>query len=181
VYKEVHEDSRIESTHKLPSEVEFRKRSIKYLAYILIIIIIDQYSKFAAFNFLTSLPYKTYKVNDFFNLVTAWNKGISFGMFNNSLYSNIIFLALASSIVLYLIMLLYKSTSKFTSSALSLIIGGAIGNIIDRLRFKAVADFIEWHIGSYYWPAFNIADAAICLGVTLLIIDSIINKKDRIV
>jgi signal peptidase II len=155
--------------------------NIRPLAYILVIIIIDQYSKFTAFDFLANLPYKTYKVNDFFNLVTAWNRGISFGMFNNASYSNIIFLALASSIVLYLIMLLYKSTSQFTSSALSLIIGGAIGNIIDRIRFKAVADFIEWHIGSYYWPAFNIADAAICLGVTLLIIDSFINKKDRIV
>jgi signal peptidase II len=75
---------------------------------------------------------------------------------------------------------LMKSTSKFESISLGLIIGGAIGNVIDRLRFGAVADFFDVYVGQYHWPAFNIADASICIGVALLLIHGLfLDKTDK--
>ena len=63
--------------------------------------------------------------------------------------------------------------------ALGLIIGGAVGNIVDRLRFGAVADFLDFHIGAYHWPAFNLADASITVGIALLLIDALLIRRER--
>ena len=62
--------------------------------------------------------------------------------------------------------------NRVLASALALVIGGALGNLYDRVMFGYVIDFVQWHVAGYYWPAFNIADSAICLGAGLLILDS---------
>jgi len=102
-----------------------------------------------------------------FNLTMVWNEGVSFGLFQGLGIWPLV--TMAAVISLYLSVLLKKSTSKFESIGLGIIIGGAIGNIIDRLRFGAVADFFDVYIGQYHWPAFNIADSAICIGVAMLL------------
>lgn len=105
----------------------------------------------------------------FFNIVYVWNRGVSFGMFNSIENSQIILSLLQGSIALILIILLYRNKDKYVSYAFSIIIGGALGNVIDRIKNGAVADFLDFHIASYHWPAFNVADSAIFIGVMMLL------------
>lgn len=109
------------------------------------------------------------EVLPFFNLVEVWNTGISFGMFNQLPYGRWLLSALAMVIVLFLLRWLWLEESKITAAALGLIIGGAIGNVMDRLRLGAGADYLDFHALGYHWPAFNVTDSAIFLGVLVLI------------
>lgn len=135
-----------------------------------IIVIIDQLSKSIMVN---EYPFIKIEVTNFFNLALVYNKGISFGLLNNIKYSNYIFCLISSLIVCFLIKWFKDSNQKYESIGLSLVIGGAIGNIIDRLIYPGVVDFLEVHWQNHYWPSFNIADSAICLGVCILLISSI--------
>ena len=78
-------------------------------------------------------------------------------------------------------MLRQHPQQKLLSLALSLVMGGALGNVIDRVRFGAVVDFVQWHVAGYYWPAFNVADSAITIGAVLLVIEQLTatNKKEN--
>jgi len=109
-------------------------------------------------------------VTPFMNLVLVWNKGISFGMFNNE-NSNFgwIFIVISVAMVLGLTVWLLISKDKFTAISLGLIIGGAVGNIIDRVRLGAVVDFIDVFVSKYHWPAFNIADSCIAIGACIML------------
>jgi signal peptidase II len=135
---------------------------------------LDQASKFYFYDLLVADGQRAIEVLPFFNLVTVWNYGISFGMFNNgSASGSIVFVGLALAIVVALLLWLRSATSPLVAAALGLVIGGAIGNVIDRLRFGAVFDFLDFHVAGWHWPAFNVADSAICFGVVLLCIDAL--------
>jgi signal peptidase II len=114
---------------------------------------------------------------DFFSLVYVWNRGVSFGMFNNLENSQIIFSVVQFSIVLILFFWLYYNKKIHITYALGLIIGGAFGYLIDRIRNGAVADFLDFHIASYHWPAFNLADSWVFIGVMILIFDDLLFTK----
>jgi signal peptidase II len=109
-------------------------------------------------------------VLSFFNLVEVWNPGISFGMFNDLTHGQWLLSALALAITFILLRWLWRTHDKFTSIALALVIGGAVGNTVDRLRYGAVADYLDFHAFGYHWPAFNITDTAICIGVIMLML-----------
>ena len=112
----------------------------------------------------------------YFNLVKAWNTGVSFSMFDNhGSYGVIALSVVALLIVGFLVHWLYSETNKFLQVSLGFIIGGAIGNVIDRIKFGAVFDFLDFHINGQHWPAFNIADSFICIGATLIIIHGIVS------
>lgn len=145
----------------------------------LFILIIDQITKCLAVNNLIE-NISVNQITSFFNLVLVYNKGISFGLFNQIDYSNYIFLSLSIIIICFLLKWLKDSVMLTESLALGLIIGGAIGNIVDRIFRPGVVDFIQLHWHEYYWPNFNIADSAICLGVMVLIILSIDIKRDSV-
>ncbi len=114
----------------------------------------------------------------FFNIILVWNNGVSFSMFsNNTLIGRFLLIALSVIITTYVALYLKKEQNKLNRFALILIIAGAIGNILDRLRYGAVIDFLDFYIGKYHWPAFNLADIYICVGVGLIILNSIISKK----
>ncbi|MAS86462.1 MAG: signal peptidase II [Micavibrio sp.] len=169
----------------------------KHIALILILLIVlaDQLTKWwvlegflredpsAALNFFewfTSserLPFGGIYVLPFFNLVMVWNEGVSFGLLNGFGETALIlsFLSICISIGLGVWML--KTERNFIRYTLAITIGGAIGNVIDRLRFGAVADFLDIHVMGYHWPAFNLSDSAITLGVALLLIDTIFLSK----
>ena len=109
-----------------------------------------------------------------FNLVMAWNRGVSFGVFNNAGSWNAIVLPLLSAgIVIFLLSWMAKAQNRLVAAALGLVIGGALGNVIDRLRWGAVADFLDFYVGAWHWPAFNVADSAITIGAVLLVLDSL--------
>jgi len=116
-------------------------------------------------------------INDYLNFDLVWNTGISFGLFsqNANIYYHLISL-LIFLVIIYLIFLTVKANylEKFL---FSLILGGAIGNLYDRLFYFAVPDFIDFHINDFHWFTFNIADIFITLGITLIIISELILKK----
>lgn len=117
-------------------------------------------------------------VSDYFNLVKVWNKGVSFGLFNNFEYSKILFSIIVSFIALIILIWMFFSDRLYLTIALAFIIGGALGNLCDRIAHGAVADFLDFHFKSYHWPAFNIADSFVFIGVAMLIIDDLfINKR----
>lgn len=117
----------------------------------------------------------------FFKLVMVWNYGISFGMFSDDgMGRRWILIAVALAITAIMLRWLWKSRNGLLSLALGLVIGGALGNVVDRLRWGAVADFFYFHYEEWYWPAFNIADSAIFIGVVLLCWESIVNPEKSI-
>lgn len=145
---------------------------------ILVVLFLDQISKLTVLNHFTDTSDPIY-IGEYLNLVLVFNKGISFGLFSSLEYNNYVFAVLALIIVCYLLKWLKDSAMLWEKLALEFIIGGAIGNIVDRILHKAVVDFIQLHWHNYYWPSFNIADAAICFGVFILLIITL--RKDNYV
>lgn len=113
------------------------------------------------------------EVTSFFNLVPVWNRGVSFGLLaSDSPWTPYLLAGMALAISGALTIWLARAERPLTRLALALVIGGAVGNFVDRLRFGAVVDFLDFHLGAYHWPAFNIADSAISVGVVVLLIES---------
>jgi signal peptidase II len=149
-----------------------------YALYIVLLIFIDQLTKLY-FMDLVHPRHGGVEVNSILNLVHVWNRGVSFGMFSSFEYSNFLFLGLSMLITLALIFLLFKEDSALYSVSYSLIIGGAIGNMLDRARYGGVFDFIDFHISSYHWPAFNMADSFIFVGAFVFLCCSLCTKNQE--
>lgn len=129
------------------------------------IIIIDQATKYLAVNTLSqSVPIYT-----FFSLTLTFNRGISFGMFNGQQQLLLIAVAVVIIIGLILMLIFMQSKNIIIISAIAMIVAGSIGNIIDRIIFGAVVDFLDFHYLGYYFPVFNVADSAICLGAAIMV------------
>lgn len=140
------------------------------LALIIALIVVDQYTKGLAIAHLGE-DARTIRLTSFLNFVMVWNKGVSFGLLDSEMELaryGLIALALAASG--FMIGWLYLVEEKSTALALSLISGGALANVIDRVRLGAVADFIDVHWNDLHWPAFNVADAGITLGAAILML-----------
>lgn len=149
-----------------------RRRLYLGLSLAAAIVALDQLSKWWIVERAMQPP-RVIPVTPFFNLVMGWNRGVSFGMFNSETAVAWVFIALALAIVVFLGLWLRKAERALVAAALGLVIGGAIGNVIDRARFGAVADFLDFHALGRHWPAFNVADAAISLGAAFLLLDAL--------
>ncbi len=116
----------------------------------------------------------------FVDLALVWNRGISFGVGNNNgTYNTLLFSGLALVIAIVLAGWMARSQRGLVVIALGIVLGGALGNVIDRIRLGAVEDFLYVHIGAFdWWPAFNVADSAITVGAGLLVIDSLFARRD---
>ncbi|WP_319024885.1 signal peptidase II [Nisaea sediminum] len=156
------------------------KRSLKLGGLLaLLVVLADQSTKQWALSTLFQ-DGRIVEVTPFFNLVAVWNRGVSFGLMASDDPMTPYYLsAFALAVVIGLGIWLSKATSPLLRISLGLIIGGAIGNVIDRIRFHAVVDFIDWHVAGYHWPAFNIADSAISIGVVFLLFDSFLGDSRR--
>ena len=141
-----------------------------------VVILFDQISKWIVLG--TLQPGESRYVAPFFNWVLTFNSGAAFSFLSDAGgWQRWFFTALALAVSAWILTLLRRHTSEFRLSlALSLILGGALGNVIDRLRFGVVVDFVQWHAAGYYWPAFNVADSAITLGAILLFWDQFATK-----
>ncbi len=133
----------------------------------IIIIALDQLSKWYFVEYMALPARPPITVTSFFNLVMVWNKGVSFGMFSG-MEAKWGLIAMSLVICGFLLKWSKSATSSLQSGIFGLVIGGAIGNVIDRLHYGAVADFFDFHLMGYHWPAFNIADMAIVVGVFAL-------------
>jgi signal peptidase II len=152
------------------------------LALAALVLVADQATKWWILGVMLPRPpgERIIPVLPFFDLVLVWNRGVSFGLFNNdSALNAAIFSILAAAIVVGLVVWLRRAREPLIVAGIGLVIGGAVGNIIDRLIHRAVVDFLDFYIGAWHWPAFNIADAAICVGVAALVLDGLLPRRDR--
>ncbi|MDE2258978.1 MAG: lipoprotein signal peptidase [Betaproteobacteria bacterium] len=137
----------------------------------------DQISKRWIMDWMGSDPIR--RINPYFDLVLAYNQGAAFSFLANAngwqryFFS---FIALAALLFMGILIHRHPENRRFCLG-LSLIMGGALGNLIDRALVGTVTDFIQWHVGSHYWPAFNLADSAITIGVAILLWDGLKTSK----
>ena len=136
------------------------------------IVALDQLSKFAVLRLLAG---GGIEVTPFFNLVLVYNRGAAFSFLSNaSGWQREFFIAIALIASVWIIWLLRRHPGEtLFCLALSLILGGAVGNVIDRMWLGAVVDFLDFHAAGYHWPAFNVADSAITCGAALLILEGL--------
>lgn len=151
----------------------------KALALAAAIIAADQASKIAVVDHLMGEAPRVYEVTPFFNLVMAWNYGISFGTFGNGAVSPWMFFAFSLALAVGLGAWLWRAPVAYLRYGLAGMIGGAIGNALDRMHWGAVADFLDFHLGSVHFWAFNVADAAISLGAVVLVFDSFFRREEK--
>jgi signal peptidase II len=142
-----------------------------------VVLVLDQLTKYLVekgirmYDVIPVLP-------GFFNLTHVRNKGAAFSLFSTmpDWFRSAFFITVTLVAVAALAVLISRTSERLLVAAFSLIAGGAVGNVIDRIRFGEVVDFIQWYYKSYYWPSFNVADSAISIGVGLLVIDMLFQK-----
>lgn len=138
-----------------------------------VVVLLDQVTKITMSRLLAygqSEP-----VTGFFNLVMVYNPGAAFSFLANSGgWQRWFFSALALAVSIFIVWMLNRNASqRMFCWSLSLILGGAVGNLIDRLAYGHVIDFLDFHVGGWHWPAFNVADAAITIGAALFVLDEL--------
>lgn len=156
-----------------------RRRAMLRLGLIaaLVILVLDQIIKLAVLDLL-DIGQRAIVVTPFFNLVLVWNRGVSFGMLDGlGAALPWLLVGVAVAVVLGLIVWLSRTEQWPSALGLGLVIGGALGNVVDRVRYGAVVDFLDFHIAGYHWPAFNLADAAICIGAVVLLADGLLAPR----
>lgn len=146
------------------------KKSLNILLIVAGIIALDQITKYLIKNHLGQAH--SIEIFPFLHIVSVRNTGAAFGMFRNM--GSSFFILVSVSAMLFVIYLLKKNAYNY--SGLSLLLGGAIGNLIDRILYGRVVDFIDFSIGSYHWPAFNVADSALTTGIGIILITSVLKK-----
>ncbi len=147
-----------------------------------LVILIDQISKAVILNTLP-LHQSISVISGFFNITHVHNPGGAFGLLSNQspLVRQIVFMG-AALVATAMVFFLYRSTPPthpWLAVALALIFGGAVGNLIDRFRFRWVVDFLDVYIHSHHWPAFNVADSAITVGIALFIGHLVLGKMPK--
>jgi len=148
------------------------KRSLPFLVSGLVVAL-DQITKYLVRGSLT--PFETVRILPFLQFVSVRNEGAAFGLFKG--LGNNTFIIISAAAIILLSVLLAKSRGDWVAYAL--ILGGAIGNLIDRIVFGRVTDFIDVFVGRFHWPAFNIADSALTIGLGLLLVSSLLPARTR--
>ena len=140
------------------------------------ILVLDQTTKYLV---RVELPlHVPVNITSFFNLFLTYNKGVSFSLFsNNSAYGPVLLALLSILVSLGIVYWIKKEQNIVLKVALTFILGGAISNVIDRIYLGQVVDFLDFHAFGYHWPAFNIADSAICLGAFIILTRVFFDKE----
>jgi signal peptidase II len=167
------------------------KKFLSVISIIIGVIFLDQISKGILLYLITGglplygdawsvvpVPYLMAHVFDWFNIVFTWNPGASFSLFRTlGEAAPLIMIIVTGAVILAIMYYLFARSHGYERLPLALIVGGALGNLIDRIRFGAVIDFLDFHIGALRWPAFNIADICIVVGVGLYLLSVYIARQ----
>lgn len=154
--------------------------SLLGLVAVLVVLVADQASKWWVLNILHLPEVGQIVLLPVLNFTFVANRGVTFGLLNGfGQWSYLALAAVALAVVAALVVWLRRAESRLVAVALGAIVGGAISNVIDRLRYGAVVDFIQAHIGAWSWYVFNLADAAIVCGVAALVLDSLLPRASR--
>jgi signal peptidase II len=151
----------------------------RWLSISAVLVVLDQITKYVITRFLNQGG--NVEITPFFNLVLTYNSGAAFSFLSNaSGWQRWFFISIAVIAVVWIVVLLRKYPRQtLFCFALSLILGGAIGNLIDRIWLGGVIDFLDFHAAGWHWPAFNVADSAITCGAILLVWDSMVRRDDK--
>jgi signal peptidase II len=146
----------------------------------LIVLAVDQASKWWILYRLALPDIGQLVVLPVLNFTMVWNRGVTFGLLNGfGGWSYLVLAGVAFAVVVALGMWLRRAESPVVAAALGAIVGGALSNVLDRLRYGAVVDFIQAHLGAWSWYVFNLADAAIVCGVVTLLLDSLLRRPSQ--
>ena len=149
------------------------------LSFILLIFLFDRISKIYVIYLDNKLFGSEIFSSNFLNINLMWNEGIAFGLFS---FNEKIFYNILTIIIIIIILIIFIMTIKsdgFKKYSLLMILGGALGNVFDRLYYKAVPDFIDFHIGNFHWFIFNVADIFITIGILFMVIIELFNKNQK--
>ncbi len=155
------------------------KNFITNLLLILSIFLIDRFSKIYVIHQDKNFPGSEIFSSKFLNISLIWNEGIAFGLFSfddTKLYNILTILIL---IIIFVIVFMISKSIGLKKFALLMILGGALGNFFDRITYKAVPDFIDFHVGNFHWFIFNVSDVFISLGVIGMIFLELTDKKSK--
>lgn len=156
-----------------------RGGALRWLWCSLAVVVLDQSTKLAAVELLD--PASSVELIPTLDLVLAYNTGAAFSILSTAGgWQRWLFIGLALAICAFILHWLrdLPRHARWFPLALSLVLGGAVGNVIDRVRIGAVVDFIDFHVGGWHWPAFNVADTAICIGAALLVLGMFRREPD---
>lgn len=146
------------------------RKSIYILLIVLSIISLDQITKYLVISYLK--PFDAIEVFPFLHLVSVRNTGAAFGMFKG--LSNTFFITISIFAIIFVIWFLIRN--MYSYFGLSLVLGGAAGNLIDRILYGQVVDFIDFSIGRFHWPAFNVADSSLTIGIIIIFLQALLKK-----
>ena len=146
----------------------------------LVVLLADQGSKYWILHVLGLRELGQVVLLPFLNLTMVWNQGVTFGLLNGlGSWGHYALAGLAMLVVVGLMIWLRRAETVWASVAIGAIAGGAVGNILDRLRYGAVVDFLHFHIGDWSWYVFNVSDAAIVCGVVALVLESQFARRPK--
>ena len=150
------------------------------LAVAFVVAVIDQLAKAWILSlFAAEAGERIIRVAPVLNFALVMNRGVSFGLFNTDASLNaVVFALIAALIVAALLVWLARARDRLLQVAIGLVVGGAVGNVVDRLLRGAVVDFLDVHVGEWHWFIFNLADAAISVGVGLMVIDGLRGRRE---
>jgi len=146
------------------------KRYFPVFLIVLAVIALDQMTKFLIIQHIS--PYESIRVLPFFHIVHVQNAGAAFGSFRG--LGSSFFIVISVAAIFFVIYLLTKKA--YNQFGLALVLGGAVGNLIDRVFYGKVVDFLDFFAGSFHWPAFNVADSALTIGITIILLTALLKK-----
>ena len=138
-----------------------------------LVVILDQITKYLMDRLIS--PHEAVSVLPFLQLINVKNTGAAFGLFKE--FGNFFFIAVSIAAIVFITVMLLRGREH--KPGLSLILGGAAGNLIDRIIYGSVRDFIDVYAGGYHWPAFNVADSALTIGIALILLSAAGGKSKR--
>lgn len=152
----------------------------RWFALAALVVLADQAAK--ALVLARFAPGERLELAPFFNLVLVYNKGAAFSFLSDAAgWQKPLLVAFAiGAAAIVSVLIVRRPSERLLCSGLALILGGALGNVIDRLRFGEVVDFLDFHAGAYHWPAFNVADSAITVGAVLLIVEGFVHRSSQV-
>ena len=160
--------------------MQLNKKIFISIFIIILCFAIDRLSKFYIIDFFIQNDFRDQYINPYLNFIIIWNKGIAFGLLESdnffyNLISIIIFL-----VIIFICYLIHKSNKKYEVICYSLVVSGALGNLTDRIYYKAVPDFIDLHYNDFHWFTFNVADIFITFGIFLLLTFDMFKLKNKV-
>ena len=155
------------------------KKILIYLFLVIIIFSLDRISKLYVLNLAETNNLVNVYLTSFLNVYLIWNNGVAFGLLplEKTLFYNLITLVIILINILILVMIV--NYNDYKSIFLTMILGGSLGNLFDRIYFKAVPDFIDLHHGDFHWFVFNVADIFITIGVLCLVLNELFINKEK--